>query len=72
LWEKKKRIELKSYPNIARQTTGQKIKLRMKYLKHRSAFLVPAFLLRKSNKSSSGPSTSTPSTGTLAGSQSSL
>jgi len=69
LWEKKKRIELKSYPNIARQTMGQKISLRMKYLKHRSAFLVPEFLLKKHNRGNSGPS---PSTGTLAGSAGSL
>jgi len=72
LWEIKKRISLVSYPNIARQTIGQKIKLRMKYLKHRSAFLVPAFLLRKGDKGNSGHSPSTPSTGALAGNQGSI
>lgn len=42
LWEKKKRIELKNYPDIRRMTLGQRIKLRLKQLGHRAAFLLPA------------------------------
>ena len=62
LWESKKRIRLVSFPDIRRQTLRQRIALRLKYLKHRTAFLVP--VLSKSHKSNSGSSSST---GALAG-----
>lgn len=41
-WEKKKRIELKSYPRIDKPTIGQRLRLRLKQLGHRAAFLLPA------------------------------
>jgi hypothetical protein len=42
LWEKKKRVSLKRYPNIEKMTVSQRIKLRLKQLGHRAAFLLPA------------------------------
>lgn len=56
LWEGKKRICLRSYPNIARQTLRQRLSLRLKYLGHRAAFLLPVLRKRNTNNSDSSSS----------------
>jgi hypothetical protein len=48
LWEKKKRIALKSYPLIGEQTLAQRLVLRSKQAWHRAAFLLPTFRAGKS------------------------
>lgn len=42
LWEPRKRIKLRSFPDISKMTVMQRVKLKLKQLGHRAAFLLPA------------------------------
>lgn len=42
LWEKKKRIPLRTYPDISKMPLMRKLALKLKQLRHRAAFLIPA------------------------------
>jgi hypothetical protein len=42
LWEKKKRIPLRSYPDISKMRLTRRLALKLKQLRHRTAFLRPA------------------------------
>jgi hypothetical protein len=42
LWERKKRVPIRAFPEIGRLTLRERIALTLKRLGHRAAFLLPA------------------------------
>ena len=50
LWERKKRVQIKSFPEIGKMTLTERVFLKLKQLAQRGAFLLPVFKNARMNR----------------------